>query len=62
MWFYLHSRGILLHKVANTLTSSKIIQSGAGSGVLYQAGNYLDLTAGFHARNYNEFIARAAGC
>ena len=54
--------GQQIHKASNTISSNRIIQGGVGSDVLYQAGNYLDLTAGFHAKLNNEFIAKNAGC
>ncbi|NNE28943.1 MAG: hypothetical protein HKN16_04880 [Saprospiraceae bacterium] len=50
------------HKASNIITSDRIIRGRSGSKVVYQAGNYVDLNPGFHARNYNKFIARAAGC
>ena len=54
--------GFQIHKASNTLSSNRIIQGGAGSDILYQAGNYLDLTEGFHAKQFNFFTAKAAGC
>jgi hypothetical protein len=44
------------------MTANRIIQGGEGTDVLYQAGNYIDLIPGFHARQYNLFTAKAAGC
>lgn len=54
--------GFQLHKATHTVSSSRIIQGGAGTDVLCQAGNYADLKAGFHARNFNVFTARVGGC
>lgn len=54
--------GHQIHKVSNTITSNRIIQGGADTDVQYQAGNLIDLTEGFHAKQFNRFRARAAGC
>ena len=54
--------GFQVHKASNTISASRIIQGGAGSDVLYQAGNYVDLTDGFLAKQFNVFTAKAAGC
>jgi len=54
--------GQQIHKASNSIVSNRTIQGGAGTDVLYQTGNYMDLTDGFHARDNNKFIARAAGC
>ncbi|MDF1696174.1 MAG: hypothetical protein P1U56_10095 [Saprospiraceae bacterium] len=57
-----NASGFQIHKVSNVLTSDRIIQGGVDTDVLYQAGNYLDLKEGFHAKFNNGFIAKAAGC
>ncbi len=54
--------GHQIHKVSNIITSDRIIQGSADTNVLYQADNYVDLKVGFHAKDYNSFVARAAGC
>ncbi|MGK0316909.1 MAG: hypothetical protein ACI86M_003147 [Saprospiraceae bacterium] len=54
--------GQQIHKASNTIVSDRIIRGKSGTDVLYQAGNYIDLTDGFHAKNYNLFTAKAAGC
>jgi len=56
------SSGKQIHKASNTLYSNRIIRGKAGTEVIYQAGNFVNLTSGFHAKSNNEFIARAAGC
>jgi len=50
------------HKVSNIITSNRTIQGKAGTDILYQANNYVDLTEGFLAKQFNKFIAKAAGC
>ncbi|MDX1407715.1 MAG: hypothetical protein R3330_06260, partial [Saprospiraceae bacterium] len=54
--------GFQIHKASNTLVSNRIIQGGAGTDVLYQADNFVDLTEGFHAKQFNLFTAKADGC
>ncbi|MFT6781465.1 MAG: hypothetical protein ACJA1A_001387 [Saprospiraceae bacterium] len=54
--------GQQIHKASNIIVSDRIIRGKSGTNVLYQAGNYIDLTDGFHAKNYNLFTAKAAGC
>jgi len=54
--------GQQIHKASNIIVSDRIIRGKIGTDVLYQAGNYIELTEGFHAKRDNLFTARAAGC
>lgn len=57
-----NNSGHQIHMASNTINSDRIIRGKQGTNVLYQAGNYIDLIEGFHAKNYNLFIAKAASC
>jgi len=54
--------GQQIHKASNIIVSDRIIRGRSGTDVHYQAGNYIDLIEGFHAKQFNKFTATAAGC
>lgn len=54
--------GFQYYEASNTISSSRIITGGIGTDVTYQAGNFVNLTEGFHAREGNLFTARTGPC
>jgi photosystem II stability/assembly factor-like uncharacterized protein len=54
--------GFQHYEVSSILTSTRIITGGIGTDVTYQAGSYIVLYPGFHARSGNKFHASLGPC
>jgi photosystem II stability/assembly factor-like uncharacterized protein len=54
--------GFQRYEVTSILTSTRIITGGIGTDVSYQAGSYIVLYPGFHAREGNIFNANIGPC
>lgn len=54
--------GVQNYEASISVTSSRIITGGVGTDVTYKAGNYVQLTEGFHARENNLFKAVLGPC
>lgn len=54
--------GFQHYEVTSVLTSTRIITGGVGTDVSYQAGSYIILYPGFHAREGNKFNATLGPC
>jgi photosystem II stability/assembly factor-like uncharacterized protein len=56
------STGTQHYSASLSITSTRIITGGPGSDVTYQAGNFVRLDPGFHAKTNNELHVKVEGC
>ena len=53
-----NSSGVQRWEASDFITSSTTVKGGIGTDVIYQAGNSVTLTTGFHAERNNAFQAQ----
>ncbi|MES2772740.1 MAG: 3-coathanger stack domain-containing protein [Bacteroidota bacterium] len=56
------STGNQYYTASDSISSTRIIQGGAGTNVTYRAGNSVTLKQGFHAKVNNEFLGMIGPC
>jgi hypothetical protein len=54
--------GFQHYEASSSVTSTRTITGGIGTDVTYQAGSYVSLLVGFHAKTGNEFHALIGPC
>jgi photosystem II stability/assembly factor-like uncharacterized protein len=57
-----NSTGVQEYSASGFITSSRIITGGLGTDVSYTAGDSITFLPGFHAKSYNQFVAKMGSC
>ena len=57
-----NSTGYQFYTASDSISSTRIVQGGAGTNVTYRAGNSVTLKQGFHAKVNNEFLGALGPC
>jgi hypothetical protein len=54
--------GVQRYSASHSIASTRIIQGGVGTDVVYNAGNFVRLDPGFEVRAHSLFVAKPGGC